>query len=196
MVRNFSAGEKGTNLDEDFAGDNQASLQRFNLSQNKSLRTLETTAESITSARSTASNFLTTVLSTVASPVFLDVVIVYCDSDLDASPGCSYCRPDPVCFCRPRPELVVHAPRYLRQFRTFHEMHKTRDFRLVLCADVFDCIVERAIQRLKHIVDVNGGLDYLLHKPLIISERRTPRTRITDSSTGRFWYSPKTASAL
>jgi hypothetical protein len=179
-----------------FAGDDQDSLQYFNLSQNRSLRTLETTAESITAARSTASNFLTTVLSTVTSPVLLDVVIVYGDFDLDASPSCSNCRPDPVCFCCWRSQAVVDAPRYKWQFGVFREMHEARDFRLVLCADVFEYTVDHAIRRLKRIVKANGGLGYLLHKPLIISERRAPRTRISDSITGWSGKSPNTASAL
>ncbi|KAF9780999.1 hypothetical protein BJ322DRAFT_291114 [Thelephora terrestris] len=55
----------------------------FDLSRNKSLRTLETTAQSITRAGGSAPEFLKTVLSSVASPGMLDVVITYHDCDLD-----------------------------------------------------------------------------------------------------------------
>ena len=128
-------------------------------------------------------------LSTITSPALLDVIIVYRDRDLGGSSRCPLgCNSDPVCF-RHNSEGVnaIHTQHYRLQFRVFHEMHKARDFHLVLCADVFDCMVEHAIQTLEHLVnarEVNGGLDYLLYEPLIISERRTPRTRITDYSTG------------
>jgi hypothetical protein len=156
-----------------FVGDSRGSLQHFNLSQNRSLRTLETTAESIAVTRN-ASKVLTAVLSTVTSPA-LDVVIVYRDSDLGcSSPGSAY-----PCSCR-WGEADVGLPRFKRQFGMFREMHKTRDFRLVLCADVIGHTADHATRRLKSIVKANGGLGYLRHKPSIISERRTLRTRITD----------------
>ena len=70
-----------------------------------------------------------------------------------------------------------------QQFEVFRTIHNIRDFRLVLCADVPDCIVDPAVEVLECLVKEEknkGGLDYLLHEPLIISERRTPRTRCTD----------------
>ena len=164
-------------------------FRSFNLSRNRSLRTLETTAGSINVADDTASSFLRTVLSTVTSPGPLDVVIVYREVDLGGFQSRWFgCDSDPVCFRhRSQRGMAVDAAKYRRQFRVFREMHKARDFHLVLCADVFDCMVEHAIQTLEHIVntrEVNGGLDYLLCEPLIISERRTPHTRITDFNTG------------
>ena len=66
-------------------------------------------------------------------------------------------------------------------------MHDARDFRLVLCADVFDCMVEDSIKALERIVEgeeATGGLDFLLQKPLIIVERRTLRTRYIDQNAG------------
>ena len=62
-----------------------------------------------------------------------------------------------------------------------------RDFRLILCADAFDCIWGKAIHILEHIVreeEVNGGLNHPIRKPVIISERRTPRARKTDDRVG------------
>jgi len=78
-------------------------------------------------------------------------------------------------------------------------MHSIRDFRLVLCADVFNCVIKPAMRTLKHIVreeKEKGGLDYLPYEPLIISERRTLRTRCTDHRAGGSRDSPVYASAL
>jgi len=63
-------------------------------------------------------------------------------------------------------------------------MHNTMDFRLVLCADVSDHMVEYAIKRLEHTVKAEKGLGHLLFEPLIIAERRTLRTRRTDRHAG------------
>lgn len=174
-------------------------LQHFNISRNKSLRTLETTAQSITVAGDNASNFLRTILSTITSPAPFDVVIVYRDVDLGGIPShCWRCEPDPVCFRHYGwyKGNIVDAPRYKQHLIVFREMHKAwQDFRLVLCADVFDCMVEHGIQTLEDIVDA-GGLDYLFYKPLIICERRTPRTRVEDYQAGWSATCLGTASAL
>ena len=179
-MRDFSRREDETQLSGQFVANNQVVLSDFNLSRNKSLQTLETTAESINAAYSTASNFLGTILSTVTSPTPLDVVVVYRDVDLGGIRGGSLrCSSNPVC---PRHSLqeerVGDEMLYKQQFRVFREMHNARDFRLVLCADVPDCVVEQAIQTLEHIVnagEINGELDYLFCKPLVIFERRTSR---------------------
>ena len=158
----------------------------FNLSRNKSLRALETTAASITAAGDTASGFLETVLSTITSPPPLDVVITYQDTEFDFRT-----------FTRKKPVRVDCA--HLARFKVFGEMHRVRGFRLVLCADVLDCMAEDAIRALEHIVEVeraDGGLDYLLCEPLIISERRSPRTRPEDIPTGYVGGWPISASAL
>ena len=91
--------------------------------------------------------------------------------------------------------------RFRRQFEVFREMHSARDFRLVLCADVIDCMVVDGIETLERITKEEGamgGLDYLLQKPLIISERRTIRTRYCDQNVGwsRLWSWGIAASAL
>jgi len=77
--------------------------------------------------------------------------------------------------------------RFQRQFRAFREIHSIRAFRLVLCVDVFDCMVEDGIETLGRFVKaekVTGGLDYLLQEPLIMFERRSLRTRFVDHSGG------------
>lgn len=166
-------------------------LQHFDLLSNKSLRTLETTAGSIIAGIETASTSLRTVLSTVVSPAFLDVVIVFHDLDID------YQRPlhasvsrksVPRCFCdhtaNSRATFALHQQQL---FKVFREIHGGREFRLVLCADVFDPTVEHAITMLKRLVkteEMEGRLDYLLCKPLVVSEIRTHRPRPVDSRPG------------
>ena len=80
-------------------------------------------------------------------------------------------------------EDLVHPER----FKVFNEIYMVREFRLVLCADVRGCDAEDATRALESIVEaerMNGGLDYLLCEPLIISETRYPRTRPTGARMG------------
>ena len=169
---------------------NKRQLRRhFDLSRNKSLRTLETTAESIISAKDTAFGFLESVLSSIPPPVPLDIVILYRDHDLGARLDCELCKPTkPVCFGHSFPRQWDFYAQCCRQtLKVFREMHSVRDFRLILCADVFDCVGGGAIYILEGIVredEANGGLNHPAHKPMIISERRTLRTRTADDRVG------------
>ena len=150
---------------------NQAVGEHFDLSRNKSLRTLETTSESIAVAGDAASGFLKTVLTTVVPGLPLDVVIAY--GNLDVGYSVSNC---PKSILPYRWEGGDNAIHHAGQFKVFREMYKVREFRLILCADVHDWIVERAVRVLVRIVDTekkNGRLDYLPCEPLIISEVRS-----------------------
>ena len=164
----------------------------FDLSRNKSLRTLETTAASIT-AKHAAQNFLTTVLSTISSPLPLDVIIDYDDVDVDrvrylTSPGTFTC---PLTL---EDEITKNVLRHEQRFKLFREMYRVRGFRLVLCADVFNHSVGPAVQTLERLVRAEkekGGLDYLRCEPLIISEKRTLQTHgINGKKIGwnQLWY--------
>jgi len=89
--------------------------------------------------------------------------------------------------CAPTERRADNVLHHLEQFKVFNEMYRVRDFRLVLCADVLDCIVESAMQELDRIVKaerMNGGLYYLLREPLIVSEMRSPLTRLGDPHVG------------
>jgi len=197
MVRNLQQRRK-INSGEWFTVDDGALLQHFNLSRNRSLRTLETTAQSIDVADDIASDFLKTVLSSVTSPALLDVVIVYRETDLRNMPHCSRCDSELVRCLSSRNKRDRNAL-FKHQFKVFREMHNARDFRLVLCADVFDCMVVDGIEMLERMMkveEVTGGLDYLLQKPLIISERRTLRTRYIDQNPGWSRWDTISASAL
>ena len=152
----------------------------FDLSQNKCLRTLETTALSIDSAGDTASGFLKTVLSTITPSLPLEVVITYGEKDVglevwgNGRPGCKqYCI-----------KSVTH---HSGQFKVIKEMYAVRKFRLLLCADVTGWAIEHSMEVLERAVageKAGGGLDYLECEPLIISEVRAPRTRLGDYPIG------------
>jgi hypothetical protein len=163
-------------------------LRHFNLSRNKSLQTLETTAESVIAAGDAASGSLRTVLSTVTSPVFLNVVIVYQDTDIDIwAPRfiAISCRWEHVRFyARPPEEKAECILHHQQAFKVFHEMHKVREFQLVLCVDVLDSVVKYAVRMLRRLVKTEQMEGRLLYEPLIIAEVRAPRTRPQDHRAG------------
>ena len=153
----------------------------FNLSQNKSFQTLETTARSIATAGEAAPGFLKAVLSTIPSHLPLDVVITYQDFDVDYH-VLTFTKSVRV-YGISQEERAKNARHHQERFKVFNKMYGVREFRLVLCADVLDCIAKRAMRVLGGIVKAErkkGGLDYLACEPLIISETRVPRTRRTD----------------
>ena len=169
----------------------------FDLSESKSFRTIETTAISIATAGDAAPGFLKAVLSTITSTLPLDVVITYREFDVGGN-LCYWAKPIHVKDLHP----VIRSPSalaHLERFKVFSEMYRVREFRLVLCVDVHDCAEEYAMRVLEHVVEtetMNGGLDYLRYEPLIISEIRSPRTRLTDDCAGQRGRSPIRASAL
>ena len=179
-----------TNSNERFLVSSYALLQHFNLSGNKALRTLETTGESIHVAVDTAANFLQTALSSVTSPVPLDVVIVYRDYEICGRQDRDL---ESICLFHSSQEIWDrNFPYYQRQLRVFRDMYSTQDFRLVLCADVPDSMVKHALEILRRVVEVGkvvGGVGHL-YEPLVISERRTLLTRDWDLSAGysRGWF--------
>jgi hypothetical protein len=182
-----------------FIGNDQDVCRNFDLSQNKSLRTLETTARSITDAED-ASGFLQTVLSTITSPLSLDVVIIYRESELGchkwdrmtASAGPRYHYPV---------EKAPIDPHHSERFAVFREMHSVRKFRLVLCADVHACAEEYAVEMLERIRAVgtkewHWGFESFLRRTLVISDRRLPRIRFRGTAAGDPPKRPIFASAL
>ena len=160
--------------------------RRFDLSKNKCLRTLETTALSILCARRTASRFLKAVLSTTVPSLPLDVVITYQDEDLGPP-----LRGDRVArmLYDPGTEPYEEDDEDSLRFKVFREMYKVRSFRLVLCADVFGCALMHSMRVLRQMVAKereSGRLDYLQCEPSIISEVRAPRSRLKDCPTGDY----------
>ena len=154
----------------------------FDLSRNKSLRTLEITAHSIDLRNLPGSGFLRAVLSSIATPAPLDVVIIYRDRDFDRKRPCRLCTTDPA----PLPyrhyefwggggvEINHFYRKYKSHFALFREMHSVRRFRLVLCLDVSHCVVLYALEILQGILRTER-FRYLLGGPFITYERRVLR---------------------
>ena len=157
----------------------------FDLSRNKSLRRLETTASSMVYVSATPAHFLRTVLSTVTSPLPLEIVVIYKDFDLG--------------FVMVRPQIARSTDKgedgnilhHQQRFKALREAHTAREFRLVLCAEVADGGTVRSIRSLEHIVKTEkakGGLNYLRCEPLIVSQLCFPPTRIRNHQEGWRYY--------
>jgi hypothetical protein len=134
------------------------------LSRNKSLRQLKITAQSLIEALgdrapTTTSSPLRAILSTIKSPAFSDVLVVYHAHDFYHA----------VYNKDRRAELGEEDEWYHKQFDAFREMYKARDFRLVLRTwHVSDNSV-RELERAVAAERARGGL------PLEISVTHTLR---------------------
>ena len=131
----------------------QATLLRdFDLSKNRSLRSLEISANGISQHPDTAPSFLKDLMLTITSPVFSDVVIVLGDGAINDT--------------------------WFFQHGLFHivrSMHEVKSFRLVFCLEVWEGVREHIARRLKRFIDAEaaeGGLDFLPCPPAIISNTR------------------------
>jgi len=147
-----------------------SSLQDFDLSRHISLQALRVTARSVYGAPDTASNLLKYVLSTIQSPAFSRVVVLYRDCDFHGvrSKGDSSWPPLRELS---QAEATEEASRHRRRFEVLRQVHEARDFRLVLCADVWDPIGEYAVQMLRQAVaeeKANEGFDTFFLEPLVI----------------------------
>jgi len=157
-------------------------LPDFDLSGNKSLRTLEVRARSIVSRygsctpSASISSFLRTVLSTITSLEFSEVVVIYRDTDFC---GVAQHSRAPDIYRNMTPgQRAKEALRHRELFGVLREMYGLLDFRLVLCAEVWDCVGEYAMRVLKQAVAAEKAgrrLDYLPSEPsAIYSPRGSP----------------------
>jgi len=147
-------------------------LREFGLSQNKSLRTLEVTASSIDDALRSgsvdyASSLLGHMVSTVKSPAFFEVIIVYQDHD--------FC--DKGIHHYPfRGMSATEVSWHCSLFEVLRKVQKARDFQLVLCADVQDCVGECLVRLLKEAVAMGkatGVFDDFSSEPVVIYSPRS-----------------------
>ena len=170
MVRSSPKGRAVANeLKPQFTADYQAVRRDFDLSRNSSIRTLETTAISISVAGDVAFGFLETVLSTVTSPLPLDLLIGYGTCEV----RCHMPRYARV-WRTPPSERAAEALVHLGPFKVFSELFMVRKFRLVLYADVQGMYPDatRALECIVESEKMNGGFDYLPCDPFIIPEMR------------------------
>ena len=158
----------------------------FDLSRNKSLRTLETTSWSIEASHRVGSNFLRAVLSSITSPAPIDFVLIYQNGDFDVKRPCRLCTtqpaPIPYCYYSPWGGLDTEVDHFYlnsnSQFTVIQEMHSVRRFRLGFCLDVSDCVIGYALETLQRILrteELRGGFDYLLDGSFVTCERRVLR---------------------
>jgi len=105
------------------------------------------------------------VLSTIKSPGFLQVVVLYQDGDFRGA------RPSWRSHWGPsRVETAEEASQHRGRFEVLREARKVRDFQLVLCVDVEEHIRERSAEILKRVVAVEKerrGFDDFPSEPLV-----------------------------
>ena len=174
-------------LADDYAA--KSFIQDFDLSRNKSLRTLEVTAHSIYSALrigspDTASNLLEHALSTVTSPVFSEVIVFFQDCDFRAVQSDIDCNPLRGLSLA---ESAEEDSRYRRQFEVYHNMRAARPFQLVMCASVWNGVGEYTVQTLKQAAVVEmrrRPFGNPFPDPLVIYYPKGSRPHYSDRSGG------------
>lgn len=150
-----------------------SSFQDFDLSRNKSLRTVEVTAR-YTPWEPTSN--LSHALSTITSPVFSELVVVYRDYDFYVyvpNTGAP-----PTYGWSSEVEKAEDVARQRILFQAIHELHKAREFKLVLCADVWHYLGEHTVEELRQVLaaeKADGGLGYLSSEPLVTYSPRVSR---------------------
>ena len=143
-----------------------SSLLEFDLSRNKSLRTLQVTASSFGYGPAL---LLDHVLSTITSPEFFQVMVLYRMCDFHGLRNLR--RPGQV----PLPQVSqtdnqFDAQSHQRRFSVLRKAHQVRDFRLALCADIWDPVGEYSVQMLKIAVSeekARNGFDNFFPEPLV-----------------------------
>ena len=166
----------------------RSSIRDFDLSRNKSLRTLQVAARPIDGALcngspDSATSLLTYALSTITSPVFSEVVVFYRDYDFGFY-GSKYTSLGWPWRCRILgDERAEDASRHGARFEVLRKMHRMRDFRLVLCADVWDRVREDSVRMLKEAVaaeKAKGGVDNIFPEPMVVYSPRRSRPELLE----------------
>ena len=117
----------------------------FDLSQNKSLRALEVTMTSAVSSAFTGS--LGHAISTIRSPAFSEVIVIYQDSDIFTM---LYRMHGPPAYYHFSPTFEADlASQRHTAFVMLLELCRVHDFKLVVCADVWGCARGHAMRELK-----------------------------------------------
>jgi hypothetical protein len=157
-----------------------SSLLDFDLSGNKSLETLTIPVDSVDNALrdgslDTASRLYKYVLSTIRSPVFSWVQVCYQGCDFRAV-GPRYRYPMPRLRQLSQDEEAEEALQHFRRFELLREVHKVRDFQLVLCALVWESRKEFVVRLLKEAVaaeKARGGFDDFFPQPRVAFRLRS-----------------------
>jgi len=119
----------------------------------------------------TTLTFLRSTLSTITSPMFTEVAIIYQDDDFRGIAWHSTEAYRKTTLA----ERTAEASWHRSLFQAFRKIHATRDFRLVLCAEVWGRVREYAVEVLERAIAVERAaerLDYLPSEPLVICSPR------------------------
>lgn len=166
----------------------RSTLWDFDLSRNKSLRALRVTTASIDGeflfhSQAVPTNLLTYALSTITSPVFSEVTVFYRDYDFRGVAR-NRSAPSKPFICQMLPdEMAEDALWHCRGFDVFREMHKVRDFRLMLCPDVWDGIGWYSVRVLKDAVAeerAKGGFNNLSSEPTVVYSPRASHSEFSE----------------
>jgi len=123
----------------------------------------------------TASRLLKHALSTIQSPAFSQVTLLYQEYDFRALdtlgfPAWPYPRE------LSQDEKAVEASWHYKRFELLREVHKVRNFQLVLYANVREPVGEYAERMMKEAVvaeKARGGFNIFFPEPLVISVPRS-----------------------
>ena len=138
-----------------------------------------------------ASHLFQHALSTITSASFLEVVIRYRHSDFC---GILTRFDDPIFglfFRVSQAERERKALQYCRHFRAFRGCQEVRDFRLVLCAAVFDGVGEYSVRVLKGAVETErarGMFEDFSSEPVVVHSPRSSLTYNPEDTSGSFRY--------
>ena len=144
--------------------------ERFDLSQNKSLRGLKISMFDIQQAAKGSpfakAPILEHALSTIKSPTFSTVTVTYKDIDF----------PPTICDSPAPPHILSlvglgMALKHRIAFKLLREMREIRNFKLVLCAHVDAPLAERATRELEWAIETQwvpeGGADKFSSRPSV-----------------------------
>jgi len=163
----------------------RSALLRIDLSRHKSLRTLEVPASCVYGAfryesPDISSRLLKHVLLTITSPAFSEVVVVYRDYDFCGVEAPDYPTYPPVRGTS-QADRAMETLQHHTQFGVFRDLHKVREFRLVLCAGVWGCVGDYSVRVLEEAVAVEKaerGFGERFPEPLVIYKPLARRTNM------------------
>ena len=163
-------------LSSDFTG--ASSIQDFDLSRNKSLRRLEVMGPGLGCKLCwvNPSDAVTYALSTITSPAFTEVTIIYREYEF-LGVGAPWIDRGTLRWLSPD-QIAEQASWFDRRFEAFRAMREVRDFQLVLCVDAWDGVGEYTTGVLKQAVAaerMKRGFDDTFPEPSVIHIPRGSR---------------------
>jgi hypothetical protein len=112
--------------------------------------------------------FLKHVLSTITSPVFSRIIVLYGSCHFRGIE--SYPSTQASFRGLSQDERAEEVARHRRPFEVFREVYKVRDFQLILCACIWGSVGEEPVRILEEAVAeerAKGGFNRFLYEPLV-----------------------------